>query len=103
MRSIDSVSWLGTLTLALMTYAHAQYVITCVSRARTSRGYQNCVLFNRIFVISMFVLSGISLYSLYGGHAGTTSLYGSHAGTTSERSLYPEIRTNHVCYSETPL
>ena len=38
-------------------------------------------------------MSGISWYSLYG----------SHEGTRSERLLYPEIRTKHVCCNETPL
>ena len=70
-----------------------QYVITHVAHMRTTRGYQNCVLFNLNFVISVFVLSGISVYSLYG----------SHAGTKSECSLHPEIRTNCVCYNETTL
>ena len=76
-----------------MTHPHVQYVITRVAHVRTTRGYQNCVLFNRNFVISVFVLSGISLYSLYE----------SHAGTKCEHSLHPEIRTNCVCYNETPL
>ena len=70
-----------------------QNVIIHVAHVRTTRGYQNCVLFNRNFVISVFVLSGISLYSLIA----------IHAGTTSERSLHPEIRINCVCYNENPL
>ena len=41
----------------------------------------------------MLVLSGTSLYSLYGGSAGTTS----------ECSLYPEFHINCVCYNKTPL
>ena len=65
-----------------------RYNVCC--SCENKQGISTLYLFNRNFIFSVFVLSGISLYSFYG----------SYAGTKSERSLCQEIC---VCYNETPL
>ena len=67
-RSIDIDSYPSALTLTLKTHAH--YIITCVAHERTTRGYQNCVLFIQNFILRVFVLNGISLYNLNGAPQG---------------------------------